>query len=170
MVDEELVTRLHDADPAERKKALDDVGLHPDPDHLALLIEALADRASPVRSHARRILKRLTGRDYAFARDQWNAWWRESAHLTCQTCEKRLFDQKLYYRVKADVTSEPREIVLTEEDLAGDTRQKIQEIAEALADTPPEELEEEVWVRLEYYLCVACKKTWVRAMKRRKAQ
>ena len=165
MLDEKLIMRLHASDPAERKKALDEVAADRDPDHLACLIEAVADTAATVRAHARKLLKKITGRDYGLSREGWSGWWREYAHLTCQTCKKRLYDHKLYYRVKADVTSEPREVVITDEDLAGDTQAKLDRLCEEMKSTPAEDLEDEVWVRVEYYLCTACKKKYVKSTK-----
>jgi hypothetical protein len=169
MVSEELVAMLSDKNPAARKRALDTAATTPDPDHLALLIQAISDRSSTVRVHARQLLKSLTGRDYAFSRDQWQTWWRENAHLSCSVCDRPLYGQKLYYRVKADITSEPREVIITEDDLAGDTQAKIDEIAEAIRDVPPEELQDEVWVRLEYYLCTKCKTQYVRSVRKKTA-
>ena len=163
MIDEELILRLKSPDAGQRKKALDDVALSDDPDNLACLIEAIADPASSVRSHARKLLKKITRRDYGLSRESWSEWWRTYAHLSCQTCKKRLFGHKVYYRVKADVTVEPREVVITDEDLAGDTQSKLDRLAEEMKSMPAEELEDEVWVRLEYYLCTTCKKNYVKA-------
>lgn len=166
MIAEELIVRLRSADTAERKRALDEVAKDRDPDNLACLIEAIADRTMSVRAHARKLLKKITGRDYGLSREGWSGWWREYAHLACQTCKKRLFDQKLYYRVKADVTSEPREVVITDEDLAGDTQTKIDALCEEMKSTPAEDLADEVWVRVDYFLCTACKKSFVKAARR----
>lgn len=165
MIAEELILRLHAPDAAARKRALDEVAKERDPDHLACLIEAVADSAATVRNHARKLLKKITGRDYLLSREGWSGWWREYAHLTCQSCQKRLYDQKLYYRVKSDVTSEPREVVITDEDLVGDTQSKLDALCEELKHTSEEDLAEEVWVRVEYYLCTACKKKYVKASK-----
>lgn len=165
MIDEKLIMRLHSSDAAERKKALDEVAKERDPDHLACLIEAVADQAPAVRAHARKHLKKITGRDYGQSREGWSEWWREYAHLACQSCKRRLYDQKLYYRVKADVTSEPREVVITDEDLAGDAQAKLNALCEEMKSMPAEDLAEEVWVRVEYYLCTACKKKYVKASK-----
>lgn len=166
MIDEDLILRLKSPDAATRKKALDDVAGSDDPDNLACLIEAIADPAASVRNHARKWLKKMTRRDYGLSRESWSEWWRAYAHLSCQTCKKRLFDHKTYYRVKADVTVEPREVVITDEDLAGDTQAKINALAEEMKSIPAEDLEDEVWVRLEYYLCTACKKRYVKAARK----
>lgn len=166
MIAEDLIVRLHSPDATERKRALDEVAKDRDPDNLACLIEAVADRTSTVRAHARKILKKITGRDYGLSREDWSGWWREYAHLACQTCKKRLFDQKLYYRVKADVTSEPREVVITEEDLQGDTQAKLDLLCEQMKSMPAEDLADEVWVRVDYFLCTACKKTFVKAARK----
>lgn len=166
MIEEELIVRLRSANPTERKRALDLVAADRDPDHLACLIEAIADRTMSVRAHARKLLKKATGRDYGLSREGWSGWWREYANLACQTCRKRLFDQKLYYRVKADVTSEPREVVITDEDLAGDSQAKLDALCEAMRSTPAEDLADEVWVRVDYFLCTSCKKAFVKAARR----
>ena len=166
MIPEALIDRLKSPDAKTRKAALDEVAQVPDPDNLACLIEAIADPAAAVRQHARKLLKKITGRDYLLSKDGWQGWWREYAHLTCQTCQKRLFDHKLYYRVKADLTSEPREVVITDEDLTGDIQSKIDALAEEMKRIPAEDLADEVYVRVEYYLCTACKKSFVKAARK----
>jgi len=166
MIPEELIVRLKSPDASVRKKALDEVASDPDPDNLACLIEGIADPATSVRQHARRLLKKLTKRDYGLTRDGWAGWWRTYANLSCQTCRRRLFDQKLYYRVKADVTSEPREVVITDEDLTGDTQAKLDALCEEMRSMPAEDLADEVWVRVEYYLCTACKRAYVKAARK----
>lgn len=166
MIGEDLIQRLKSADASVRKKALDEVAADPDPDNLACLIEAIGDASGPVRQHARRLLKKITRRDYGLARDGWQGWWRTYAHLSCQTCKRRLFDQKLYYRVKADITSEPREVVITDEDMQGDTQAKLDALCEEMKSIPAEDLADEVWVRVEYYLCTSCKRAYVKASRK----
>jgi HEAT repeat protein len=162
VIEEELINRLKSPDAATRKRALDDVAKVTDPDNLACLIEAIGDPAAGVRAHARKLLRRLTRRDYGQSREEWQGWWRTYAHLSCQNCKKRLFDHRLYYRVKADVTAEPREVIITDEDLAVDPQAKLDQLAEEMKSMPREDLEDEVWVRLEYYLCTGCKKSYVK--------
>lgn len=166
MIAEDLIVRLKHADAAERRRALEEAARDPDPDHLACLIEAIDDRHTTVRTTARRLLKKLTKRDYGLSREGWSGWWREYAHLACQTCKRRLYDQKLYYRVKAEVTSEPREVVITDEDLAGDTQAKLDLLCKEMKSTPAEDLADEVWVRVDYFLCTSCKKTYVKAARK----
>lgn len=166
MVDERLVKKLKDRSPARRRRALDAIAVDGHPDNLACLIEAISDPNQAVRVRARQHLKTLTGRDYAFSYPHWARWWRENASLTCRTCNRRLYDQKLYYLVKSNITSEPRELVITEEDLKQDHQAAIDELCEQLKGMAAEEIEEEVAVHLEYYLCVACKKAFVDQIKR----
>jgi hypothetical protein len=166
MVSEDLLLRLKHPDAAQRRKALDQVARDKDPDNLACLIESLLDPAPAVKRHARKLLKALTGRDYALSKEQWSSWWRENAHLTCQACKRRLYDQKLYYRVKADITCEPREVVITDQDLKEDHQARIQELCEQMRNMPAQEIEEEVWVRLQYFLCVPCKKVYVQQVRK----
>jgi len=64
------------------------------------------------------------------------------------------------------VTAEPREVILSEEDLGEDHRAQMEELCRKLARTDPQEIEDEVWVRLDYFLCVGCKKKHVRAVRR----
>ena len=123
---------LAHADPLRRQQALVKLGSDPGPDELACLIQALGDDVATVSHQARGLLKSITGRDLAFDRDEWLAWWKQNAHRACQTCGKRLYDQRLYYKVKTDITCEPRELVITDQDLADDHGARMQEICDQL--------------------------------------
>ena len=162
MVAEKLVLRLSDGDFRQRKKALTEIGRKPDADGLACLIQALGDPDLEIRHHALKLLKKVTGRDLAFSRHEWTEWWQEHAHLSCRSCKTPLWNQQLYYRVKTDITSEPREVVITAEDLAKDLPSQIQKLCSELEDLPAQEVEDQVWVRLEYYLCTPCKTRFVK--------
>ena len=165
MIPESTLKRLKDSDPIKRCKAMDSVAKKAHPDAVACLIEKLGDTAGAVRVHARRLLKQVTKVDLGASRSEWTRWWQMYASRACRVCGRWLFAHKLYYAVKTDITAEPREIVLNEEDLAKDHQAEIDRLCRELCATYKEEAQDEVWVRLEYFLCTACKKKFVREMR-----
>lgn len=167
LMDETLMAQLHHPDPKERIAALEAIGKNEvDPDGLACLIDRLRDTDSLVRLRARMILKQVTRRDYGANVDEWQRWWKENSWIQCNRCQKRLFDHRLYYRCHARLTSEPREVVITEEDLAKDHRAEIQKLCDAMANRDPQEVEEEVYVDLTFYLCTSCKQNFVKEVRK----
>lgn len=167
LMDEELMARLRAADPKERIAAIEAIGKGEiDPDGLACLIDRLRDSDSLVRLRARMILKQVTRRDYGANVDEWQRWWKENSWIQCNRCQKRLFDHRLYYKCHARLTSEPREVVITEEDLAKDQRAEIQKLCDQMANRDPQEVEEEVYVDLQFYLCTACKREFVKEVRK----
>ena len=131
------------------------------PGELADLIEELGLPSAAAREKARAKLKRLTGRDYGADPGPWREWWEKNARLHCNRCGKPLFDRKVYYRVKARLTSEPTELHISEEDLSRDTSAEMEELFKRLEGKPVQELEDEVFVLLDYYLCLPCKRAYV---------
>lgn len=88
------------------------------------------------------------------------------AGLRCNSCGKRISGAKLYYRVRATVTSEPSELEFTEEDMAGDHEAELERLSRAISEKHPQELEDEVFVLLDYFLCVKCKKSYTAKVRR----
>ncbi|MBI4677737.1 MAG: hypothetical protein HY748_09145 [Elusimicrobia bacterium] len=82
--------------------------------------------------------------------------------LACNSCGKPLKGLKLYYRVKAQITCEPNELSFTEGDLEKDHAAEVERISREAEGRDPKELEEEVFVLLDYYLCVGCKERFVK--------
>jgi len=89
-----------------------------------------------------------------------------SRHLRCNKCGKRLAGEKLYYLVKAQITSEPTVLEISEEDLAKDQEAEIRSLRQAMAKRDAQELEDEVYVLLDYYLCLGCKKAYVSTVRK----
>lgn len=87
-------------------------------------------------------------------------------HLRCNRCGKPLGDKELYYLVRAQITSEPAEMVISEADLARDHAAEIRQLLESMEKRDPQQLEDEVFVLLDYYLCVGCKRAYVREVRR----
>ena len=87
-------------------------------------------------------------------------------HLRCNRCGRPLAGRKLYYLVKAQITSEPTVLEISEEDLAKDHEAEIRRLTESMAKRDAQELEDEVYVLLDYYLCVGCKKAYVSEVRR----
>jgi HEAT repeat protein len=160
-VTERVLLSYKHQDADVRLLALEQVARDPDPDSLAFLIEGLADRSRKVRTRARALLRSATGYDLGGDKGAWREWWATYASRRCQRCRRHLYDSRLYYRAKVDLLSEPREIFLTEEDLAKDHQAEIERLAAELRNRPASEVEDEVWVRLEYFLCARCKKEYV---------
>lgn len=161
-MDESFLQRLGSKDPISRLETLREIQGAADPDLLACLIECLCDEDGTIRREARGLLKKFTKRDYGCRPRGWRDWWKDYALLRCNSCGCWLFDQTLYYKVKVRVTSEPRELVLTQEDLEKDHRAEIEKICRQMENLDPREIEEEVYVLLDYYLCLRCKKDYVR--------
>ena len=128
---------------------------------LARLIEELGLASPTAREKARARLKRLTGKDYGADPGPWREWWEKHARLRCNRCGKPLFDRKVYYRVKTRLTSEPTELHISEEEMSRDTAAEMEELFKRLEGKPVEELEDEVFVLLDYYLCLPCKRAHV---------
>ncbi|MBI5624334.1 MAG: hypothetical protein HY924_11195 [Elusimicrobia bacterium] len=80
---------------------------------------------------------------------------------SCNACGRLLKGQKLYYRVKTRITCEPNELSFTQEDLERDHAAELERISRSCEGRDPMELEEEVFVLLDYHLCAACKAGFV---------
>ncbi|MBI3893493.1 MAG: HEAT repeat domain-containing protein [Candidatus Wallbacteria bacterium] len=162
MISEELILRLSHADPAVRIRAIEELARLDDPDALACLVARLNDSEEQVSAAARAALCRVTGLDLGGERDAWLDWWKQKAGLTCAHCGKRLYSSRLYYLARIQLTSEPRELYLSQEDLRPRTAGDLRRAAEELSKHDPAGLEEEVYVHLRYYLCTPCKLEFVR--------
>ncbi|MBI5242847.1 MAG: hypothetical protein HY922_04065 [Elusimicrobia bacterium] len=138
----------------------------PGPQRLARLIKALDNPSQRAREKARQALKQLTGKDCGPDPGPWRDWWKKYAHLRCNRCGKPLYDQELYYLVKARITSEPSELVFSEEDMTRDHDADIRDAIERMKDRPAQEVEDEVFVLLDYYLCLGCKRAHVAAVRK----
>lgn len=137
-----------------------------DPRDLARWIEDLQSPSQRTRHKALLVLKRLTGKDLGPEAEPWRQWWKEYANLRCNRCGRALYDQKLYYLIKAQITSEPAELSLSEEELARDHSAEIGRLVEQLSRRPAQEAQDEVFVLLDYYLCQTCKQDYVRAVRK----
>lgn len=83
----------------------------------------------------------------------------------CRSCGVALQGRKLYYRVKTQITCEPNELVFTEEDLARDHASEMERINREAEGRDPREFEDEVFVLLDYFLCVECKERFVKEVR-----
>ncbi|MFA5140228.1 MAG: hypothetical protein WC728_13435 [Elusimicrobiota bacterium] len=86
--------------------------------------------------------------------------------LRCNRCGKKLYGAKSYYLVRARVTSEPTELSFSEEELSEDHDAELRRLAEETSGRDAEALEEEVFVDLDYFLCVSCKKAYVKEVRK----
>ncbi len=161
-MDEELRRRLSDEDARERLKAVEELLRLEDPGLIDLLIELLSDPAVAVHRAARAALAGLAGLDLGPQPGEWRDWWQTRAGAVCLQCGRRLFADKLYYLARLQLTSEPRDIFLTEKDLEAHSAEDLQRAADELAGLDPEEAQDEVFVRLRGFLCLACKRALVR--------
>jgi len=84
----------------------------------------------------------------------------------CNRCGAGLSAQTAHYRVEAKVTSEPTELCFSKEDLEQDHEAEFQRLAGEIAGADAEELEEQVFVALDFFLCVKCKVDFVRGVRR----
>ncbi|MBI5882209.1 MAG: hypothetical protein HZB91_03795 [Elusimicrobia bacterium] len=82
--------------------------------------------------------------------------------VLCNSCGKNLQGLKLYYRVKTQITCEPNELSFTAEELEGDHAAEMERLARECEGRDPKELEEEVFVLLDYHLCEDCKVKFVK--------
>jgi len=163
---EAIYAQLQDPDSSARLAALEALGQALDPDNLACLIQCLKDPEIAIRIRSRRILVQTTHRDYGFDSDAWTEWWQDQGTLQCHRCSRHLFDRKLYYRVKAQVTSEPRDVVIHTDDAEKDHQAEIEKLCEELSRRDAQDIEDEVYVNLVYYLCLECKKSYVREVRK----
>ncbi|MFC1679272.1 hypothetical protein ACFL2T_03575 [Elusimicrobiota bacterium] len=86
--------------------------------------------------------------------------------LSCNRCTRSLENEEVYYLVKTRITSEPTEVSFTEEELAQDHEAEMRKLTEELKELDSEELQDQVYVILEYYLCVKCKDSFVRVIRK----
>jgi hypothetical protein len=66
-----------------------------------------------------------------------------------------------YYQVTIEAVADPTPPVFTPEDLAGDTRQKIERLLEQLQGVSEEEAMAQVYLRRRLLLCVPCCRAWI---------
>lgn len=169
MLPEDLVLRLTAHHPAIRRQAISELGNIPDPDSLACLVDALDDDDSSVRDEARMALQELTGIDLGPHRASWLDWWKERSEVRCLKCRRHLFADRLYYLARVRLTSEPKDLYVSEEDLRRDHAEDLQKTAEELSRRDPDEARDEVYVFLKYHLCAACKVAFVADLRERGA-
>lgn len=72
----------------------------------------------------------------------------------CARCGRRFRKGGTYYTVKAELISVFDGHI---NDRAADFEKKLGEIEKELKDTPEKELEEQVYKKIEYLVCVACR-------------
>jgi hypothetical protein len=87
------------------------------------------------------------------------------AAMACQRCGNGIDPLKTHYLVNAEVVSEPRELVLTDEDLRADHSAQIEELIAGLENASAQECEDSVYVKFRFHLCVPCQRAFVLSMR-----
>jgi hypothetical protein len=66
-----------------------------------------------------------------------------------------------YYQVTIEAIADPTPPQFTPEDLAGDTRQKIERLLQQLQEVSEEEAMAQVYLKRRLVLCVPCCRRWI---------
>ena len=65
------------------------------------------------------------------------------------------------YRIQIEAVADPSPPVVSEEEMAGDVRQRIEQLLEQMEDMSEREALDQVYRRLTIYLCVPCYRQWI---------
>lgn len=85
------------------------------------------------------------------------------AGFCCDLCGKPLLvDEDVRYVVRIEVFAAYDPMELTEDDLKADRLKEIRELSRRMAGMDPKELEDQVYQKLAFDLCPACRKKYVK--------
>ena len=85
------------------------------------------------------------------------------ADFCCDMCGKPLLvDEDVRYILKVEVFAAYDPMELTEDDLKADRLKEIRELVKRMEQMDPKELEEQVYKKLTFDLCPACRKKYLK--------
>ena len=85
------------------------------------------------------------------------------ADFCCDMCGKPLLtDSDVRYVLRIEVFAAYDPMELAEDDLAQDHLQEIRDLAERMGRMDPQELEDQVYKKLKFDLCPACRKVYLK--------